>query len=262
MIFKNGGLSIFLYLFLSFGSITLFAQSNDGQTIKTILQRDSLFWLAYNTCDTTNIEDFYTDDVEFYHDKIGFSKGKNNIVTSFKKSLCTDNFRLRREAIDSTIKIFLLKNQDIVYGAIISGEHFFYVTEKGKKERLDGWAKFTHTWLFQDGMWKMTRLLSYDHKPAPYINKRKFAKISTVVLDRYTGQYKSSVAGIMIIKRKNQNLIQIINGKEFTIYPETTTLFFSKERDLTFEFLTQNNKGRKIVVRENSEIVDEMILSK
>lgn len=256
---KNNNKGAILYcLAFCFTSINLFAQSDDRKTVRTILQRDSLFWVAYNTCDTTTIGDFYTNDVEFYHDKIGFSKGKENIVSSFKKNLCTDNFHLRREALDSTIKIFLLKNQDTIYGAIMSGEHFFYVAEKGKKERLDGWAKFTHTWILEDGVWKMTRLLSYDHRAAPYLNKRKFAKISTKILDTYVGKYKSSAVSNMTIKRENQYLIQIINGKEFSIYPETSTLFFSRERDLTFEFLPSKNNSRKIVVRENGEIVDEM----
>lgn len=107
----------------------------------------------------------------------------------------------------------------------------------------------------------MTRLLSYDHKPAPYINKRKPANISAKVLDTYVGSYKSAVVGTMVVKRNNQNLVQIIGGKEFAIYSETSTLFFSKERDLTFEFLTQNTI-RKMIVRENGEVADEIILSK
>jgi hypothetical protein len=253
---------LFFFFFIYFLSVNLFAQNNDRQTIKTILLRDSLFWVAYNTCDSANIGEFYTDDVEFYHDKNGFSKGKNNIVSSFKKNLCSDNFRLRREAIDSTIKVYLLKNNDTTYGAIINGEHLFYVDEKGKKERLDGWAKFTHTWILQNGTWEMTRILSYDHKPAPYINKRKMVEILATILDTYIGQYKGPLTGIITIKRKNDNLIQFINGKEFTIYPESSTLFFSKERDLTFEFLGKKTTDRKMVVRENGEIVEELTFLK
>ena len=54
----------------------------------------------------------------------------------------------------------------MVYGAILSGEHVFYVRQKGKPEVLDGRAKFTHLWLLKDGVWKMSRVLSYDHGPA------------------------------------------------------------------------------------------------
>jgi hypothetical protein len=252
---------IFSSLFIFFSAINLFAQHSDSQAIKSVLSRDSLFWLAYNTCDTASIGDFYTDDVEFYHDKNGFSKGRDNIVSSFKKNLCSDDFRLRREALDSTVHVFLLKNQDSVYGAILNGEHYFYVLEKGKKERLDGWAKFTHTWILQNGKWQMTRILSYDHKPAPYLNKRKAVKVPIKILDTYLGQYNGPSTSVLI-KRENQNLIQIVNGKKFTIYPETATLFFLKEHDLTFEFLGKNKAGRKMVVRQNGEIVEELTLIK
>jgi hypothetical protein len=252
---------IFSSLFILFWSVNLFAQNNNNQIIKSVISRDSLFWLAYNTCDTASIGDFYTDDVEFYHDKNGFSKGKSNIVSSFKKNLCSDNFRLRREALDSTIHVFPLKNNDTIYGAVMNGEHYFYVLEKGKKERLDGWAKFTHTWILQNGKWQITRILSYDHKPAPYMNKRKVAKISTTILDSYIGQYNGP-STIVVIKRENENLIQIVNGKKFIIYPETATLFFLKERDLTFEFLGKKTNDRKMVVRQNDEIVEELIFQK
>ena len=252
---------VFTSFFIFLWAINLFAQSNDSQAIKSVLSRDSLFWLAYNTCDTTRIGDFYTDDIEFYHDKNGFSKGKSNIVSSFKKNLCSDNFRLRREALDSTIHVFLLKNQDTVYGAILNGEHYFYVLEKDKKERLDGWAKFTHTWILQNRKWQMTRILSYDHKPAPYLNKRKVAKVPTKILDTYIGQYNGPSTSVLI-KRENQNLIQMVNGRKFTIYPETAILFFLKEHDLTFEFVGENKADRKMVVRQNGEIVEELTLSK
>jgi hypothetical protein len=56
---------VFSSLFIFFWAINLFAQNSDSQAIKSVLSRDSLFWLAYNTCDTASIGDFYTDDVEF-----------------------------------------------------------------------------------------------------------------------------------------------------------------------------------------------------
>ena len=110
---------------------------------------------------------FFTNDVEFYHDKGGITNGLENLAMSMKKNLCSnENFRLRREAVAGTVKVFSLQQSNSIYGAIISGSHVFYINEKGKKERLDGLAKFTHVWLLKDNVWKMSRILSYDHGPA------------------------------------------------------------------------------------------------
>src|SRR5688572_9835845 len=34
-----------------------------------ILRQDSLFWIAYNSCDVKAMQQFFTSDLEFYHDK-------------------------------------------------------------------------------------------------------------------------------------------------------------------------------------------------
>jgi hypothetical protein len=45
---------------------------------------------------------------------------------------------------------------------------------------------------------------------------------------------------------------------KMTLYPESKTRFFSKERDLTFEFVKDpRGKVSKIIVRENGEIAEE-----
>ncbi len=137
----------------------------DSHTLNAIILRyDSLFWQAYNACDVDKMQGFFTDDLEFYHDKGGLTTSKQSLIESMKTGLCgKENWRLRREAVAGTLKIFPLNN----YGAILSGEHVFYILETGKKERLDGLAKFTHVWRYRDNAWKMHRVLSYDHGPAP-----------------------------------------------------------------------------------------------
>jgi hypothetical protein len=157
-------------------------QSRQDLVKHLILHNDSLFWKAYNNCDTDSQQQFFTEDIEFYHDKGGPLKGIENLMSTIKKNLCGDEkFRLRREAVTGTVKVFTLNKGDSVYGAIISGEHVFYILEPGKKERLDGLAKFTHLWVLQDNVWKMSRVLSYDHGPAPYINKRKEKAVAASV---------------------------------------------------------------------------------
>jgi hypothetical protein len=154
---------------------TLWAQSNGQPTdrkvlTQAVLHMDSLFWQAYNTCDVEKMATFFTDDLEFYHDKGGPTLSLSSLVENTKKGMCgNENWRLRREPVEGTVKVFPMDN----YGAILSGEHVFYILEKDKKERLDGLAKFTHLWRFKDNEWKMHRVISYDHGPAPYMNKRK-----------------------------------------------------------------------------------------
>lgn len=244
---------------LSFRSISV-AQDNDRQLAAVILHNDSLFWQAYNTCDVTNMMTYFSDDIQFYHDKGGITNGKPALAQSFEKGVCSnrDSFTLRREAIDSSIKVFPLRKDGVIYGAILTGAHLFYVQEKGKKERAEGLAKFTHLWLKENGSWKMTRVLSYDHGPAPYINKRKALTLPADVLQSYTGKYKGTQTAAAYIKADAGSLLLQIGEKKFPLYAEKENLFFSKERDLTFEFVKEGNKVVKLVVQERDEIAEEL----
>lgn len=143
------------------------AQSKYDTLTRTILEKDRLFWTAYNSCDTVGFGNYVSDDVEFYHDKGGLTYGKAKLVNSITNNLCSNpNFRLRREAIPGTVTVFPLENNGVIYGAIMSGRHYFYINEPGKKEYRDGMARFTHVWQLNNGVWKMTRILSFDHGPA------------------------------------------------------------------------------------------------
>lgn len=57
------------------------------------------------------------------------------------------------------VEVFLLNN----VGVIISGEYVFYVVFKGKEEYLDGIVKFMYVWWYEEGVWIMVRILSYDY---------------------------------------------------------------------------------------------------
>ncbi len=156
-------LSVFVFVVCQ----TANAQSDEEKVAKTILQKDSLFWHTYNNCDTANYNQFFSDDLEFYHDRGGITLGPANLALSLKKNLCSNpDFRIRREVVNGTVKVFPLQKSGEIYGAILSGEHIFYIVEKGKQPRLDGKAKFTHLWILKNNFWQMTRILSYDHGPA------------------------------------------------------------------------------------------------
>lgn len=140
------------------------AQTITDPLTAIILHLDSAFWNAYNSCDTNAYKNFFTADVEFYHDKGGITTGAPALIESLSKNLCRNpGYHLRREAVTGTVKVYPMQNNNTTYGAIITGEHVFYITQKGKPEFLDGAAGFTMLWLLKDGVWKMSRILSYNH---------------------------------------------------------------------------------------------------
>lgn len=239
---------------------TLSAQDNDQQLSDLILHKDSLFWQAYNTCDTGKFGDFFSDDLEFYHDKGGITLGLQALLESSRKNLCssTSNFRLRREVVEGSTKVFPLRKNDTIYGAILNGQHVFYVLETGKKERLDGLAKFSHLWIKRDGNWKMTRVLSYDHGPAPHTGKRKEIALPDNILRTYAGKYKGPQTTDAQVLVEDGTLILQIGEKKFSMYAEKEGLFFSKERDLQFEFVKKDNAVTKMIVREGGNVVEEL----
>ena len=247
------------FLFLSSVPQLVFSQNRDEKLSEIILLRDSLFWKAYNSCDTARYSEFITSDVEFYHDKGGITLGLEKLLEITKKNLCGPNdFRLRREAVPGSVRVFPMEREGEVYGAIISGAHVFYIRQAGQ-EKLDGLAKFTHLWLLKDGDWKMTRILSYDHGPAPQVNNKKEIKLSEHTLAQYAGNYQGSKSGAIKVSAGSGLLILSVAQQNCTLYPEAENRFFIKGRDVNFEFVKNENIILKMVVRENGQVVEEAL---
>ena len=259
---KQIGRSTLFIVLLAACSAQSFAQTE--KLTATILHLDSAFWNAYNNCDTAHFKDFFTDDVEFYHDKGGVTLDAKSLIESLTKNICGNaNSRLRREAIAGTVKVYPMQNGNEIYGAIISGEHDFYITEKGKSEYHSGTANFAQLWLLKDGGWKMARVLSYNHHAPEYVNTRKVIELPAQNLDRLTGMYKSAQFGAVTVVRQNKLLVLKAGNDHYTLYPQTGSLFFTKERDLVFQFV-EDSKGKplKIIVKEHNAVADELIFVK
>ena len=241
-----------------------FAQTEQQKLTATILHLDSAFWNAYNNCDTAHFKDFFTDDIEFYHDKGGVTTDAKSLIEALDKNICGNtNSHLRREAISGTVKVYPMQNGDQVYGAVILGEHSFYLTEKGKPELHSGDAGFTQLWVLKNGIWKMSRILSYNHHEPGYKNTRKEIELPAEQLDKLTGTYKSSQSGAMNVMIENKILILKGGGQTYKLYPQTATSFFSKERDLVFEFVKDaTGKPLKMIVKEHGTVADELMFQK
>ncbi len=245
-------------------STKAFAQTEQEKLTAIILQLDSAFWNAYNNCDTTAFANYLTDDVEFYHDKGGSTFGATALIRSLNKNLCSNpDYHLRREAVAGTVKVYPMQHDQEIYGAIITGEHVFYLTANGKPEYLDGQANFSQLWLLKNDVWKMARILSYNHHPAAYVNSRKEIELPAEKLDALAGEYNSKQFGSFIVKRSNNVLLLTAGNQTFTLYPQSGTLFFTKDRDLVFEFTKDAfNKPAKLVVKEHSAVADEAVFVK
>jgi hypothetical protein len=255
---KHWCVKVSLSLFLL--SVPLFAQDEKGVLDARIQHEDAVFWDAYNRCDVDKMSQFFWPNIEFYHDKGGPTIGLGPFVQSLKDGLCgKPNFRLRREAIPDTVKVYTLQSNGVAYGAVLSGEHYFYVNDSGKPEYRDGIAKFFHVWLLKEGTWKMARAISYDHRDPPYENTRKEVMIQPEVLELYSGKYEAPKTGNLTVTRDNNRLILIIGGDKFVLHPESDNTFFTIDRDLTFEFVKAGTKVSKIVVREHGAVAEEAL---
>ena len=128
-------------------------------------QADEAYWAAYNRVDPRGMNAFLTDDVEFYHDRGGTLIGKKALAAA-NDGMATSEHKLRREAIPGTVRFFPMRKDDVVYGALVSGEHQFFVLPKGKPEFLAGRAYFTQLMVLEGKTWKISRIFSYEHADA------------------------------------------------------------------------------------------------
>jgi len=246
-------LALFLFCFPAL------AQDDTAKVEAAIRQQDAVFWGAYNHCDVAKMSEFFWPDIEFYHDKGGLTVGHDAFVAALKTGLCgKPGYRLRREAIAETVKVYPLRKGGMTYGAVISGDHYFYINDNGKPEYRDGVAKFFHVWLVKDGTWKMARVISYDHRDAPVESAHKEITVQPAVLDQYVGKYQAPKTGALTVSRAENLLTLAIGDKaKFVLHPESESLFFVTERDLTFEFVRAGTKVSKIVVREHGAVMEE-----
>lgn len=135
-----------------------FAQENDKSRLFDDIKRmDRLLFTAVNNCDTAAYQNYFTKDLEFYHDKGGVSFFDDELASI--KARCRSGVRVRRVLILSSLKVYPIKN----YGAIQEAEHTFYFTDPGKPEQLGGTFKFLHIWKFENNSWKISRVISYGH---------------------------------------------------------------------------------------------------
>ena len=122
---------------------------------KAVTTLDASVFDAFNRCEVDKFATFFTDDVEFYHDRDGLSVGKADLAESVKKNICG---KVTRELVPGTLQVYPLPG----YGAVETGVHRFHHPGHDVTEPV-GEGKFLHVWQCKNGQWKITRVISYDH---------------------------------------------------------------------------------------------------
>ena len=127
---------------------------DNSELYKAIVKLDSVFFDAYNHCDTKfeTYADFYADDIEFYHDQGGLSNSKKDILEGTKKFICG---KVTRTLVPGSIEVYPIKD----YGAIEIGLHSFSNNTNPPDEPKKV-SRFTIFWKQVKGQWKIAKVVS------------------------------------------------------------------------------------------------------
>ncbi len=149
-------LSIFIY------SNALAQNQNERKVANTqielfnkVANLDSSLFAAYNSKNLNLMKTYFTKDLEWYQDNgglIDFEKVFSNFQSIFNR-----DYDLKRNLIRESLEVHPIEG----YGAIEIGKHQFKHIENGKLEI--GTFKFVMIWKNDNGNWKISRVISYDH---------------------------------------------------------------------------------------------------
>ena len=71
---------------------------------QTIQSLDTQLFDAYNHCDLEKFGSLLADDLEFYHDKTGLSRGRPALVEGVKNNICG---KVTRELVPGTLEVWI-----------------------------------------------------------------------------------------------------------------------------------------------------------
>ena len=129
-----------------------------AELARTVAALDTRLFEAYNHCDLDTLGAIVAEDLEFYHDKTGLSRGRAAFVEAIKNNICG---KVHRDLVPGSLEVYPLHT----YGAVEIGSHVFCDPRQTAKcdPAKSGAAKFVMLWQNAGGTWKLTRVISYDH---------------------------------------------------------------------------------------------------
>jgi Domain of unknown function (DUF4440) len=115
---------------------------------------DAALFGAINRCDLKKLASLVDDHVEFFHDTDGLTLGKQSMMDSTRKNICGTDFQ--RVLVPGSLRVYPIKG----YGVLELGvQRFLHPKTQGGT----GEASFIHLWHYEDGAWKLSRVISYNH---------------------------------------------------------------------------------------------------
>ncbi|MDX2300602.1 MAG: nuclear transport factor 2 family protein [Xanthomonadaceae bacterium] len=122
---------------------------------RTLTALDSQLFDAYNRCDLAAFRSMLADDLEFYHDQGGVMRSPDTLTEAVKQNICG---KVRRELVPGTLEVDRIAG----FGGIEMGNHRFCELDSG---HCVGIARFLHIWKYEHGVWRVSRIISYGHRP-------------------------------------------------------------------------------------------------
>lgn len=139
-------------LFVLFASATYcYSNAQPADLQKTIEQQDSIFFNAYNNCNMELQAAYFSDSIEFFHDRTGLETSKANILASTKKYICG---KVTRKLVPGSIEVSPLPG----YGAVELGMHQF--SNNQEPNSISKPSKFVIVWKQEADKWKITKVIS------------------------------------------------------------------------------------------------------
>jgi hypothetical protein len=126
-----------------------------GPLFNEIAHTDSLQFDAFNSRNLDKLMNYFDTSLELYQDNTGvrnFDQTKQAFGNLFKMS-----YVLTRKLVAGTMEVYPIKD----YGAIETGHHTFSHIENGQLQSAT--FKFMQIWQKKDGVWRVTREITYGH---------------------------------------------------------------------------------------------------
>ena len=123
----------------------------DQALYDTIVQLDSHYFNAYNSCDLKTQATLYSESIEFYHDKGGLMTDKQELIDAIEKNICG---KVTRILVPGSIEVYPIKD----YGAVQMGYHKFYNDQEPNAP--SNASRFIMIWQHNKDTWQITKVIS------------------------------------------------------------------------------------------------------